>query len=112
MYSVCNKDSSDAWGDVAEELIGDGVAAFGHGVDMEVLRALLTEDHDLIPNLDLMGDMSDIDHTDIHADLTHDGAEGFTNEELSAIAHLTRETIVVTDGDGGDELVMRGDVAS
>lgn len=112
MCSVCNEDSSDARGYVAEELVRDGVTAFGHGVDVEVLRALLTKDHDLIPNLDLMGDVSDIDHTDIHADLTHDGAEGFTDEELSAIAHLTRETVIVTDGDGGDELVMRGDIAS
>jgi len=91
-------DAFDAGGDAGEDFVGDGVEPLGQPGDGKVGA----EDLDAVA-LDAVGDVSDVDHGDVHADIADIGGRLAVYETVATtVAEVAVEAVGIADGDGGD----------
>lgn len=100
-------DTFDAVGDSGEHFVRDGAEFVGEDGDGQVL----SEDFDGVALL--AGDVGDVDHSDVHADVAHIvGRLAVDQTVAAAVAQVPVESVGIADGDGCDERVAAEDGAA
>ena len=93
-------DSFDAVGNAGQHFVGNGLELVGEDSDGQVLA------EDFYGVALLAGDAGDIDHSDVHADVSYVVGLLSVDETVSAaVAQVTVESVGIAYGDGCDERV-------
>ena len=91
-------DPLDTVGNAGQHFVGDGVELVGKHGDGQVLAK------DFYGIALLAGDAGDVDHSDVHADVSHVvGLLAVDEAESAAVAQMSVESVGIAYGDGGDE---------
>ena len=94
-------------GEAAEDFVDDGSGEAGVVVGSDGAVRAAADEQDFVADSSL-GDIGDVDHGEIHADVAGDGGVVVAQDDLATVGEMATESVSVADGDDGEAGGARG----
>ncbi len=94
-------DAGDAGGEAAENFVDDGSGDAGVVVGSDGAVGAAADEQGFVADGGI-GDIGDVDHGEIHADVAGDGGVMVAQNDLATVGKMAAEAVSVADGDNGE----------